>query len=170
MELDFTELYSLYYKRLFVISYSITRDRFHAEDVVQETFIKALNKAGTIEEQGKMGAWLAVIAARTAIDFIRREKRKKAVPFEHDFLELMGKETKQNVEQEVETGLLFEEINEAIGTLPYEQQELLMLKFTKGLKEEEIANVLQLNPNTVKTKIYRARKKLKLLVFETKIA
>ncbi|MFC4798775.1 RNA polymerase sigma factor [Neobacillus sp. GCM10023253] len=170
MELDFTELYSLYYKRLFVISYSITRDRFHAEDVVQETFIKALNKAGTIEEQGKMGAWLSVIAARTAIDFIRREKRKKAVPFEHDLLELMGKETKQNVEQEVETGLLFEEINEAIGTLQYEQQELLMLKFTKGLKEEEIANVLQLNPNTVKTKIYRARKKLKLLVFETKIA
>lgn len=170
MVLDFSEIYSMYYKRLYLIAYSITRDRYFAEDIVQETFIKAMNKLDSIEEERKMGAWLSVIATRTAIDFIRREKKRSAVLMDQETLEFIGKEMNQNVLQEVEASCLFDSIRSAASKLSHEQQGLLSLKVLKGLKEEEIAHLLQLNPCTVKTKIYRARKKLRTLVFETKIA
>ncbi|WP_195891943.1 RNA polymerase sigma factor [Neobacillus dielmonensis] len=161
--INFSELYSLYYKRLFHISFSITRDRYLAEDVVQETFIKALKKADTIAEQSKVGAWLSVIATRTAIDFVRVERKKKGILMEKDMLESLGKEMKHNVEEEVETGIMAEQVNTAIKKLNHEYQDVLLLKIGHGLKEHEIARALDLNPGTVKTRIYRARKQLKQL-------
>jgi RNA polymerase sigma factor (sigma-70 family) len=168
--IDFAEQYTLFYKRLFLISLSITRDKYLAEDVVQETFIKAMKKADTIENEEKMGAWLSVIATRTAIDFLRRERNRGWIPMEREMLEGLGKETKGTVEQEVEHVFLLEQIHLAIKELTLEQQELLMLRLTNGLKETEIADFLQMNPCTVKTKIYRARKKLKLLVLDQRSA
>jgi RNA polymerase sigma factor (sigma-70 family) len=168
--LHFSELYSLFYKRLFLIGYSITRDKFLAEDVVQETFIKVFNKADTLEEEGKIGAWLSVIATRTAIDIARREKKNKAILMEREMLEFLGKETKETIEHAVEAGFLLEEIKNGIRKLSLEQQELLILRLLKGLKEDEIAHVLHLKPATVKTKIYRAKKKLKFLVMEARSA
>ncbi|WP_190284831.1 RNA polymerase sigma factor [Bacillus sp. S3] len=162
-KIDFSEVYRLYYKRLFHISFSITRDLHLAEDVVQESFIKAMKKVDTIEDEKKMGAWLSVIATRTAIDYVRSERKKKAVLMEQEMLECLGKEMKQNVEEEVEFELLTEQVNHAIGKLTLEYQDVLKLKIGQGLKEHEIASVLNLKPSTVKIRIYRARKKLKLL-------
>jgi RNA polymerase sigma factor (sigma-70 family) len=162
--IDFAEQYTLFYKKLFLISLSITRDKYLAEDVVQETFIKAMKKADTIENEEKMGAWLSVIATRTAIDLIRREKKRNWIPIDNEMLELLGKKTKENVEQEIENICLIERIQKAIKEMALEQQELLMLRLTNGLNENEIAHILHMNPCTVKTKIYRAKKKLKLLL------
>ncbi|WP_235864012.1 RNA polymerase sigma factor [Sutcliffiella halmapala] len=165
-KIEFSEVYSMFYKRLFQISYSITRDRHHAEDIVQETFIKALSKMETLMEASKIGAWLSVIATRTAIDFVRREKKRKGIPMELSMLDCLGKKTKQNVEEEIETVFLEERINGALRELTLEYQDVLILKLGQGLKEHEIAKVLDLKPCTVKTRIYRARKQLKCLVLE----
>ncbi|PWW28292.1 RNA polymerase sigma-70 factor (ECF subfamily) [Cytobacillus oceanisediminis] len=163
-DIDFSELYSLHYKRLFHISLSITRDAYLAEDVVQETFIKAMKKAETIEDKQKVGAWLAVIAGRTALDFVRKEKRKPTIPMEQEMIECLGKKTMQNVEQEVQSGFMAEEINSAIRQLTRDYQDVLFLKLDKGLKEHEIASILNLKQSTVKTRIFRARKQLKMMV------
>ncbi|WP_040206133.1 RNA polymerase sigma factor [Neobacillus jeddahensis] len=162
-KVDFSEVYKEFYKRLFHISYSITRDLHLAEDVVQETFIKAMNKVDTIEDAKKVGAWLSVIATRTAIDFVRKERKTKAILMEQDMLECLGKEMQQNVEEEVESGMLAEQVHCAIGKLTHEYRDVLTLKISHGLKEHEIASILDLNPSTVKTRIYRGRKQLKLL-------
>ncbi|MBO0959796.1 RNA polymerase sigma factor [Neobacillus sp. MM2021_6] len=162
-KIDFSEVYRMYYKRLFHISYSITRDLHLAEDVVQETFIKAMKKVETIEEEKKMGAWLSVIATRTAIDYVRSERKKHATLMEEDMLECLGTEMMQNVEEEVELASFQEQVNAAIATLTTEYQAVLNLKLLHGLKEYEIASVLDIKPSTVKTRIYRARKQLKLL-------
>ncbi|MEH7385649.1 RNA polymerase sigma factor [Bacillus sp. JJ1521] len=94
MELHFSEIYNEYHSRLFRISYSITRDVHMAEDVVHETFIKAINKIDTIEDNRKIGAWLSTIATRTAIDFVRMERSKKGIPMEQEMLECLGKTMK----------------------------------------------------------------------------
>jgi RNA polymerase sigma-70 factor (ECF subfamily) len=158
---NFSEVYSMFYKRLFQIGYSITRDVHLAEDVVQETFIKAIKKSETIEDESKVGAWLSVIATRTAIDFVRSERKKKGILMEQDMLECLGKEMKQNVEEEVESGMMHAEINNAFQKLKLDYQDVLVLKIGQGLKEQEIAEVLELNAATVKTRIYRGRKLLK---------
>lgn len=164
--INFSEVYQANYKRLFHIAYSITRDSYLAEDVVQETFIKAMNKADTVEEESKISSWLSVIATRTAIDFVRRERRKRGIPMEQEMMEFLGKETKQNVEEEVASGILTEQVNQAIGTLKPDYQHVLKLKLGNGLKEQEIASVLDLKPSTVKIRLFRARKQLKLLFHE----
>jgi RNA polymerase sigma-70 factor (ECF subfamily) len=142
----------------------MTRDAYLAEDIVQETFIKAMKKAETIIDEEKAGAWLSVIARRTALDVIRRERRKAAVPMEQDMLECLGVATKQNVEQEVESGFAAEEITGAVKKLTGSYRDILLLKIDRGLKEREIAVMLNLNPSTVKTRIFRARKQLKMMV------
>ncbi|MFL6516555.1 MAG: RNA polymerase sigma factor, partial [Bacillus sp. (in: firmicutes)] len=73
---------------------------------------------------------------------------------------------KHNVEEEVETGFLVEQVHCAIRKLTIDYQDVLMLKLGHGLKENEIARVLDLKPSTVKTRIYRARKQLKLLFLD----
>ncbi|MRH43468.1 sigma-70 family RNA polymerase sigma factor [Aquibacillus halophilus] len=161
--MDFTELYHLYFKRLFHLSYSIVRDAHLAEDVVQETFIKAIKHVSSIQDESKVGAWLSAITTRTAIDFVRKEKKNQGVLFDEEILEILGEQVSQNVLEEVEILLLNEEVNRAIKTLTVDYQDVLWLKLEKGLKESEIARILELKPATVKTRIYRARKQLKLL-------
>lgn len=161
MEVHFSKIYKEYHSRLFRISYSITRDVQLAEDVVHETFIKAINKIDTIEDNRKIGSWLSTIATRTAIDFVRMERSKKGIPMEQEMLECLGKTMKQNVEEEVETVFVMEQINHAIQKLRREYRDVLSLKIWHGLKESQIAHILHLKPCTVKTRIYRARKQLK---------
>ncbi|MBU9710214.1 RNA polymerase sigma factor [Evansella tamaricis] len=164
--IDFSETYSTYYRRLYRISYSITRDVHLAEDVVHDAFIKAMAKAGTMEDETKIGAWLSVITGRMAIDVLRRERKKKGVLMEQEMIDCLGKVMKQNVEEEVETAFFEEEIHTAISKLGHEYRDVLILKVDHGLKEREIATALDLNPSTVKTRIYRARKQLKHLFLE----
>ncbi|PLR94156.1 RNA polymerase sigma factor [Bacillus sp. T33-2] len=163
LEIDFNELVLTYSKKLYQVAYAVTRDVHVAEDVVQETFIKAFKKIGSINDHAKIGAWLSSIAARTAIDFIRAERRKKCFPVDQLIMEQVGNglAIKESVEGEVEAALLKEEILDLVNLLTYEHQEILLLKANFGLKEDEIAQQLELRSSTVKTRLYRARKQLK---------
>ncbi|WP_445506550.1 RNA polymerase sigma factor [Niallia sp. 03190] len=160
---DISKIFPLFYQRLFQISYSITRDRHLAEDVVQETFIKAMKKMGSIEDEKKIGAWLSVTATRTAIDFVRKERKKQGIVMEIDIINAFGKTQKQHVEDKVEADLFFDRINAAIGRMNKDYQKVFLLKIKQGLKENEIAEILGIKHCTVKTRIYRARKQLKIL-------
>lgn len=168
VNIDFNQMYTMYSRRLKYIAFCITKDWHVAEDVVQEAFIKALKKLSTIEEKGKIGAWLAQITARTAIDFLRAEKRRNLVPADlslldhyqyHSGLEL-------TTEAEVEILLFKEDVNKTVNHLSNEFQEVLVLRLQYGLKEKEIADRLQLKSSTVKTRLHRARKQLKEAILE----
>jgi RNA polymerase sigma-70 factor (ECF subfamily) len=159
--MDFDAIYNSYYDRLFRVSLAIIRDRQLAEDNVQETFIKAFKKLGDLEDIQKVGAWLCVIATRTAIDFIRREKKTKGYPMELCMLDCLGKESNQNVEAEVGVSFLKEILRETMEDFSMDDQKLLVLKMEKGLKEREIAKTLKMHPSAVKSKIHRARRKLR---------
>lgn len=162
-DIDFNQLVSMNSRRLFCIAYSITRDRFLAEDVVQESLIKAYKKIDTVEDSDKISSWLSAIATRTAIDFVRAEKRKNCLPADQSFMEQVHGRTpaRFNTEEEVDILLFKEDLNRTIKQLSPEYQEVLILKAEYGLKENEIAGLLQLKSATVKTRLYRARKQLK---------
>jgi RNA polymerase sigma factor (sigma-70 family) len=170
--IDFDQLFTLYSRRLHYIAYSVIKDRYLAEDVVQETFIKAYKKIDTIEDIEKMGAWLSAIAARTAIDFLRSEKRKNLVLADESIIEQMNGHcaTSMNTEEEVDARLFKDDLNRSMEQLSAEYQAVLVLKVEHGLKENEIASLLQLKSATVKTRLYRARKKLKQAFAERETA
>lgn len=165
---NFEALVAMFSKRLTLTAYSITKDWHTAEDVVQESFIKAYKKIETIENIEKIGPWLFAITTRTAIDFLRADKRRKWVPVDFtymDYLEFRAEEG-MSPEEEVEISLLKDDLNQSINSLSKEYQEVLVLRMQYGLKEAEIANVLQLKSTTVKTRLHRARKQLKLAFSE----
>lgn len=155
---------SQYGRQLFQVAYGITRDYHHAEDVVQDALVKAYMKIDTLQNPEKIGSWLCAITARTALDYIRKEKRKNEICMENAILEYSNKHVRaeQNVEAEVELSFLQAEIDHCINQLNTDQQNAIRLRIDEGLKEKEIAAALQLKPGTVKTNIYRARKQLKL--------
>ncbi|WP_232426280.1 RNA polymerase sigma factor [Cytobacillus praedii] len=165
--MDMNDLCKLYNKRLFQVAFCITRDYYLAQDAVQETLIKAYQKMDTIEDTEKMGAWLSAITTRTAIDIVRKERKLKDRMAGHIEIETANIKMDQNVEKEVEVNLLKEQIQQAINSLSLDQRKVFLLKINSGLKEREIAKLLKINQNTVKTKIYRVRKQLKEMLIES---
>ncbi|UII57749.1 RNA polymerase sigma factor [Cytobacillus spongiae] len=164
------EICTLYHKRLFHVAYGVTRDHHLAEDVVQESLIKAFRKIDTIHDQEKIGPWLCSITTRTAIDFIRKEKKKNEISLEGTLLMNREFQAKDHVEEEVVLSFLMEEVQEMVNDFTPNQKNIFILKAAKGMKEKEIAETLQLNPATVKTVFYRARKRLKGLLLEKTLA
>ncbi|RDI45427.1 RNA polymerase sigma factor [Falsibacillus pallidus] len=162
--ISFEEMYEQYHKLVYQIGYRIIRDAALAEDILQETFLKAFKKCHSVEDESKIGSWLSSIAARTAIDFLRKEKRLNETivediePWKHQDIRL------ELVENEVEALILKTELKKCILSLPDSQQEVMILRIQYGMKESEIAEKLQLNPATVKTRIYRARKYLREII------
>ena len=168
--IDMREICELYNKRLFHVAYSVTRDYYLAQDVVQETLLKAYQNIDKVEDKEKLGAWLSTIATRTAIDFVRKESRTNERLDCYIDPENTNVKMSQNVEQEVESNYVQEQIDRYINTLPLDQKKVYQLKNEYGLKEREIADLLQLNQNTVKTRLYRIRKQLRELLLEKELA
>ncbi|ULT57641.1 RNA polymerase sigma factor [Neobacillus drentensis] len=161
--IDFNQVYSEYANGLLYIAFSYTHDRRWAEDIVQETFIKAFKKIDTIEDTKKVGAWLSIITARTAIDFLRSEKRNRWITVDAAQMEPIMNHKKNGMDTEEMAGIRFlqEDVGRSMESLSKEFQEVLTLKVNYDLKENEIARLLGLKSTTVKTRIYRARKQLK---------
>ncbi|PLR91101.1 RNA polymerase sigma factor [Bacillus sp. T33-2] len=159
------QIYKSLKQRLFNIAYYITKDSFLAEDILQESFIKAFKKRDTIADHEKIGPWLAAIVTNTSIDYVRKEQRKGFVLMDHSMLlNTLSVNKDHNVENKVEVKLLKEKIQEQIEKLPPNKREVFLLKVKEGLKEKEIAKRLKLKEGTVKTHINRARRTIRLAV------
>ena len=165
MAVHFDQLYLQYHKLVYHIALRITRDSSLSEDIVQETFLKAYKKIDTLIDEKKAGGWLSSIATRTSIDFIRKEIRAGEVPIDPFNIELdcLLSSSQEDVERTVDITLLKEELVTEIRQLPLAQQQVFLLRVQYGMNEEEIAEKLDLKRSTVKTRFFRARKKLKNL-------
>jgi RNA polymerase sigma factor (sigma-70 family) len=165
MSIHIDDLYMHYKKLVYHIALRITKDSSLSEDIVQETFIKAFKKIDTLVDESKAGCWLSSIATRTSIDYIRREIRAREVlidPYKIEGEWLLSS-TREDVEEIVDILLFKEELVTEIKQLPPAQQEVFLLRVQDGLNEEEIAQKLDLKKSTVKTRFFRARKRLKNL-------
>ena len=169
-EAAYRELIRRYERPLFSLLYRMVRDRELAEDLAQETFVKALNAIESYRPEFKFSSWIFKIANNAAIDHLRRR--------ELDTLSLEGSphaETPEAVEatalqigdrQEspldaVEARELGGQIEQAIGQLRPEYRSCILLRHVEGRAYEEIAEILNLPLGTVKTYIHRARNELR---------
>lgn len=159
-ELDMHDIYELFYKRVFRDAYSVTRDIHLAQDILQETFIKAFNELDSLEDKEKMGAWLSTIAKRTAIDYLRKESKVINVDYDELPFENRLLETPRTVEEIVELNLIEEEIINEIVELKKEYREILILRYKYELAQKEISELKNMKVGTVKSRLHRARKSL----------
>jgi RNA polymerase sigma-70 factor, ECF subfamily len=176
-EAAYRELIRRYERPLFALLFRMVRDRELAEDLSQETFVKALNAIDSYRPEFKFSSWIFKIGNNAAIDHLRRR--------ELDTLSLDGSphaETPDAMQatalqigarQEspldtVEAKELGGAIEAAIGRLRPEYRSCILLRHVEGRAYEEIAEILNLPLGTVKTYIHRARNELRLALAHLK--
>jgi RNA polymerase sigma-70 factor (ECF subfamily) len=169
-EAAYRELIRRYERPVFSLILRMVRDRQLAEDLAQETFIKALNAIGSYRPEFKFSSWIFKIANNAAIDHLRRR--------ELDTLSIDGAPHATSAEDieatalqigdrgetplaELEARELGTAIERAIGRLRPEYRSCIMLRHVEGMAYEEIAQLLDLPLGTVKTYIHRARHELR---------
>ena len=155
----FEILFQRYARYLYVISLRMLRDSSLAEDLVQETFAKAVEKIGSFEEnrdRASFKAWLITICRNACLDEIRKLDRRKQ--HEKEMIQKQGSNPGGMVEPERD--LIFREVVEELRKLRDVERICWMLHSVEGFKYKEIATLLNLNENTVKTHIRRAQRAL----------
>ena len=159
-------MFEMHYKRVYHAAYFILQDKHFAQDVTQETFLKAFQRMDTLEDGNKLGAWLATIATRTAIDFLRKLKRRNEIAKEYVYKDEEHFNPEEvSIEDKIELQFLEKIIQNNIRVLePPGYKEVLILKYAYDLKDDEIAEALGISVNAAKSRLHRARKKLKLLM------
>jgi RNA polymerase sigma-70 factor (ECF subfamily) len=140
------ELLQHNYKLLYQYALKLTMDRSRAEDLVQETMLKAIERISTFQERSKFSTWLIAISSRLAIDKARRRKRE----------ERWLKEEVNNHRLRFDTLSLMEEwpaALQALGNLEEHHRMPVLLKYYYGYSQEEIAEMLEIRLGTVKSRL-----------------
>lgn len=156
-------IYKEFYQKVLKTAFYVTKDPDLAQDVLQETFIKAFNQLDQLIDKNKIEAWLMTITTRTAIDMIRRLKNWSNLFDDTMYLlnDLQEKVNNRSVSKIVEEKIIFETISKHILDLKPEYREVLVLKIIHDLKDEEIASSLQIRVGTVKSRIHRGKMQLR---------
>ncbi|MCT6925969.1 MULTISPECIES: sigma-70 family RNA polymerase sigma factor [Bacillales] len=143
-------------ERFYYLAYSYTKNEQDALDVVQDSIQKALQSLHTLQNEDQMRSWFYKIVVRTAIDFLRKHKRQQVM--EDDKLVHL---TPQQIDTYENTDL---EI--ALDNLPTVYREVVILRYFEDLKIEDVARVLDTNISTIKSRLYKALKLLRIQLQE----
>ena len=152
----FRALYEATAPKLLGIVLRITRNRFMAEEVLQETFVKIWRKAERFSpEAGQPMAWLAAIARNRAIDRIRAEKVERARPLDDEAgLEALAAPEGGDPERR-------EALRKCLGQLDEEARDCVVLAYCSGFSREELAERYGRPVGTIKTLLHRSVRLLK---------
>ena len=152
--------------KVYSLALRMTNNHEDARDMAQEAFIRAYNSLSGFRGDSRFSVWMYRLTSNICLDFLRQKKRKPA-----DSLTLDTNDDDQdkqfeipdiryNPETELERRELRNLINKGLMELSPEYRQILVLREINGLSYEEIADTLELEPGTVKSRIFRARKKL----------
>ena len=135
-----------------------------AFDMSQEAFIKAFNSIGSFRGESRFSVWLYRLTMNVCLDFLRSEGRRAHGSLtyidEEDEKELEISDERFSPEAVAEKNELRRSVNEGLLKLPANYRAILLLREIDGLSYEEIGAALSLEEGTVKSRIFRARKKL----------
>ena len=147
-------VYKDYGKLVYTVAFKVLGDRSLAEEATQEAFIRAWRGAGSYDPSRELGPWLATVARRAAIDLYRRSARRAHSPLDEDSARLV--ELPPSVERAYDVW----EVRRALEQLPPEDRELVRLQHLEGLTQTEVAGRLGLALGTVKSRSFRAHRRL----------
>ena len=149
-------VYQTYGRLVFSIGYRVLRDTGLAEDATQQTFVQAWRAAGSYDPSRPLGAWIATIARRVAIDVYRREKRHRNL----ENVETAVSSTLTTLPPSVEQIHDVAAVRLALDALPTPDRELIRMQHFDELSHAEIAAELDIPLGTVKSRTFRAHRRL----------
>lgn len=162
---EYEKLVLEYQKNVYNLALRMTGDPEDAADMAQEAFIKAYNSLSGYRGDSKFSVWLYRIVSNVCLDFLRAKKRRQTVSL--SVTDDDGEDTKldiadesQSPERIFERAMTRDAVRRGLAALTPEYRQILILRELQGMSYEEIAAVLGLESGTVKSRIFRARKKL----------
>jgi RNA polymerase sigma factor (sigma-70 family) len=148
------EIYRLYYKAMFNASLRIVGKQDEAEDIMQDSFLKAFSNLDQYRGEVSFGAWLKKIVINRSLDVVREKKWILEDIEDHEDELLDGGETE--VYEEISTQEIINEIEE----LPHGYRIVLSLYLLEGYDHEEISEIMNISPSTSRSQFARGREKL----------
>ena len=162
-----------YNQRMYRIARSIVKNDADALDIVQEAHIKAYTKINDYRGESQFSTWLAAITRNEALMHLRKFKREQPMPKnESDMLDnTKGLETPFSPPPSPEACLENKElralINENVDLLPADFRSVFVLRTIEQLSVKETAEILDIKPETVKTRLFRAKRLLRTQIQST---
>lgn len=170
--LAMNQLVKLWQKRIYNFALKYFNDHDLAMEVTQKTFISMSKNLNKLKDDGSFKSWLYRIASNYCHEEVRRQQNKWVLPF----MKVQNNKDKKTIEDSPNLGgahdpernlgnlELKELLKKALATLPEEQRLVVIMKEYEGLKIREIAEVMNISDNTVKSRLYYALGSLKKLL------
>ena len=149
---SFEKLLLQYKSYLYKVAYTYVKDKQVALDILQETSFKAWLNIHTLKDEEKFKPWITKILVNTALNYIKKESK---VIYMEDENPIIYSEKSISIEEKLD-------LYDAIDLLKPKYKTVIILKYFDDMKIEDIAKVLDENVNTVKIRLYRGLKKLRL--------
>jgi len=157
----YADLVTRYQNFVFTLALRYTPVREDAEEIAQDVFVKAYKALKDFRGESKFSTWLYSIVNSTSITFLRKKKLDiSSLDNEHVFEQAESKDSGMNANQ-VEVKSKVEMVTKAIQMLSPDDAKLITLFYKAEQSLEEIARILNMETNTVKVKLHRARTRLK---------
>jgi RNA polymerase sigma-70 factor (ECF subfamily) len=157
------KIVSRYNGRLYNFIYRFVGDRETAEDIVQETFLRAFRKRKEYRAIANFSTWLFTIAGNLAKSELRRRKRWRLFSLDRDEESDTGMDLPDESyrpDKVAESSMADDQIQEAIAELPENYRQVILLRDVEGMSYQEIAEIIDCPVGTVKSRVNRARLKL----------
>lgn len=148
----FDALLKRHQSRVFSYIFHIVKNKDLADDIFQETFVKAIMtiKQGRYTETGKFSAWISRIAHNLIIDYYRQEKSENTVSTDEEDVDLLNRRDlcDENVEYYLVTNQIHEDVRRIVMALPESQREVLIMRYYRDMSFKEIADATNVSINT----------------------
>src|SRR5437868_7236065 len=161
----FEELVRRHQHRVFAVAGGILRRREDVEDIAQQVFVKAYFSLKRFDQRAAFSTWLYKITVNECWDLLRKKKARPLV-YEADFNEEQNRQytaTERQASKNPDTSdrmAMRERLENMLGQLDKRDRAMLILKEVEGFSVEEIADSMGLNANTVKVRLFRARRRI----------
>ena len=154
-----------YEKNVYNIALRMTGNSEDAADMTQEACIKAYNSLQSFRGDSKFSVWLYRIVSNVCLDFLRSKNRRPTVSLsveddDGEDAQLDVADESQSPELLLDRKLTRDSVRRGLDSLPPDYRQILLLREIQGLSYDEIAQALSLEVGTVKSRIFRARKRL----------
>lgn len=162
----FHELVDLYKKKVYYLAFDMTGDHHDAEDISQEVFIKVFRHIKKFRKDAALKSWIYQITVNTCIDTQRKKSKKPQVLMESSEMDSLHQRTgwtgnhHNDPERHAEANIIQQRIQQMLLKISPMERSAFIMRYYDELKTSEIALILEVSTNTIKSFLFRARKKL----------
>ncbi|MGG1312692.1 RNA polymerase sigma factor [Cohnella laeviribosi] len=162
--LDFSiqnEAYLAFNALVYNLVFSYVKNHHSAQDIIQESFLKALKSPPQNVDVNKICFWLKTLAKNNAINHVRKHQRMIPTVFDNDSFENRYSHLNETLEQTLEKKEIFETLMDCVSQLPKQLKLILFLYCYENLSYRKISEKLKVSEGSVRQSLYRARKAIK---------